>query len=159
MTKLITLITLISTLAGAADFRVSFLGGHKRLGKTTKGKVLSVGSGVPLNTSETFLINFSSGVIVPVNPVGGSIFPYIELAPAFKVSNSLFWGELSHGVSAHVGTPKQLNTFLQMPTTVSFGIKTDAHFIGVQYKHFSNGTTNPKNQGMDFFGVVIGGTL
>lgn len=100
------------------------------------------------------------GVIMPLNLIDKDQVGFGELGVGYGISTPFFSEEvyfrIKQGFAVLTSIPKNLTTMWQLPTTINAGISLqDTHF-GIVFKHFSNGTINPKNRGLEYMGLEFG---
>lgn len=59
------------------------------------------------------------------------------------------------GAALFTGTPKNLSTPWELPTTVDVGFRSDNYGFYVGFKHYSNGTRDRSNVGINFNTMTV----
>lgn len=115
-------------------------------------KVFSVGL---LGEREWFVYGGSFG-IMPRNDLFGMHDIYIEGDVGVQVRTDYVYMRVMQGVAIFSRTRYGIATRCQLPITVSAGIVKNNYSLGIFWKHFSNGTNNSNNTGLEFIGVEFG---
>lgn len=70
-----------------------------------------------------------------------------------------FYARFSQGIAYVSKTFKGVETNYQFPTKFSTGIWAKNFFLGINFTHYSNGSTHKGNTGINFFGMESGFSL
>lgn len=80
---------------------------------------------------------------------------YVETNIGVDVSAGFFYGRITQGVALYLGSHEGIASHLQLPTAVAGGITNGNMRYGVQWKHFSDGSSRFNNHGLEFLGIEI----
>jgi len=150
------ILILLTLSFNAFALEIDFLTGYDG----TNGKVLAVNEKISraFNVPNSFF-QVSGGTYHVRNFIGEKPGFFGEFAIGYRVSNKILFGEVAQGIALISKRTSRLNTSWQFPTSVSFGVRNDNGYVGIKYKHFSNGTANSLNRGADYIGLTLGLTL
>lgn len=159
MKKTVSIIMIITPFCLMADeFNFKSFDGVRRKGKTTSSK--GVEASYLKHLKGLFGVEFNAGTLIGDNTLSGNIPSlYGEVAACSTVRIGSVYGRLSQGVSLHTKTVSGINSFYQLPTTLQVGLENKKHSMGLFYKHFSNGSTQSANRGIDYLGFSLGWKL
>lgn len=162
MKKLVLTLLLSSGIAQAGYFTFQFGAGTNALiGDTnTEGKLLSMTySFAPFKKMSFLTWDNSGGYFIDGNVRSGTASWFGETSFGFDIRTPLFiYAKFRQGASLISETDeKHTGTHYQFPTTLSAGIYNNQDaFLGIFYKHFSNGSTDRSNLGRDYIGIEFG---
>lgn len=125
----------------------------------THGKNFQVGVAKPFQrTNNIFLINGVFGALNDDNIFGKEFYFYFEANVKLRIKiKPGIYVSANQGIALFTEIPWRLSSHWQLPTGMAVGLfNQHGNYLGLSFKHFSNGTINPKNEGKEYLGVEFG---
>jgi hypothetical protein len=102
-------------------------------------------------------VEFKAGLIPPENALSNAMpLFYGQASIGLKVEAGWFYAKAFQGVAYFSRTQYGLATKYQFPTTLGAGLQNESYSIGINWVHYSNGTSNYKNSGREYMGIELG---
>jgi len=155
---LLSLTCLSNSYADSAE--LNFSAGSDFFG--SYGKHFQVGIIKPVQRLNSVLL-FSGvlGILNDDNVFGNAYSFYFEADIKLRVkTKSGLYISASQGIAFLTDVPKNLSSNWQLPTGLALGLYNNHNnYMGLTFKHFSNGSTHPDNLGKEYVGIEFGWEL